>query len=56
MDDDGETDALFQALAEGAVLGGYGGARLAKRVDPAVVRGVVIAVGCLLTAWFFWRS
>ena len=40
----------------GAVLGGYGGARLAKRVDPAVVRGVVIAVGCLLTAWFFWRS
>lgn len=40
----------------GAVLGGYGGARLAKRVDPAVVRGAVIAVGCLLTAWFFWRS
>jgi uncharacterized protein len=40
----------------GAVLGGYGGARLAKRVDPAVVRGVVIAVGCLLTAWFFGRA
>lgn len=40
----------------GAVVGGYGGARLAKRVDPAVVRGTVIAVGLLLTAWFFWRA
>lgn len=40
----------------GAVVGGYGGARLAKRVDPAVVRGAVIAVGLLLTAWFFWRA
>jgi uncharacterized membrane protein YfcA len=43
-------------MVVGAVLGGYGGARLAKRVDPAVVRGAVIAVGLLLTAWFFWRA
>ena len=40
----------------GAVLGGYGGARLAKQVNPALVRSVVIVVGSLLTAWFFWRS
>lgn len=39
----------------GAVLGGYGGAAGAKRVDPRIIRGIVIASGLALTAWFFWR-
>lgn len=36
----------------GAVLGGYGGARYAQRLDPAHVRRAVIAVGAVLTLWF----
>ena len=39
----------------GAVLGGYGGAVYAKRIDPRVIRGFVIVFGLALTAWFFWR-
>lgn len=43
-------------MVGGSVLGGYGGARLAKRVDPARVRVFVIGVGAVLTAYFFWRT
>jgi uncharacterized membrane protein YfcA len=40
----------------GAILGGYGGAWYAQRLRPAVVRGFVIATGCIMTAYFFWKT
>ncbi|MGH9585066.1 MAG: sulfite exporter TauE/SafE family protein [Bryobacteraceae bacterium] len=36
-----------------AIAGGYVGPMLARRARPAVIRGIVIAVGALMTAWFF---
>ncbi|HVO43831.1 MAG TPA: sulfite exporter TauE/SafE family protein, partial [Aggregatilineales bacterium] len=39
----------------GAILGGYFGAFYAKKVNPQYVRWVVIAVGCVLTVYFFLR-
>lgn len=43
-------------MTVGAIAGGYGGARLARKVDPRAVRWLVIASGTALTAWFFWRT
>lgn len=39
----------------GAILGGYGGAHLAKKLNPKLVRGFVIAVGFSMTAYFLFR-
>lgn len=36
-----------------AIVGGYVGPILARRLRPAVVRGIVIVVGAAMTAWFF---
>lgn len=41
------------AMLAGSIAGGYGGARLAKRVSPARVRVFVVLVGAALTAYFF---
>ena len=38
-----------------AVAGGYAGALLAKRVNPAVVRAVIIAISTAVTVVFFVR-
>ncbi|HWG89729.1 MAG TPA: sulfite exporter TauE/SafE family protein [Candidatus Thermoplasmatota archaeon] len=43
-------------MVGGAVAGGYGGAWAAKRVDARKVRGLVIALGAALTAYFFWLT
>jgi uncharacterized membrane protein YfcA len=40
----------------GAILGGYGGAWYAQRLRPSIVRAFVIAIGCGMTAYFFWRT
>jgi uncharacterized membrane protein YfcA len=40
-------------MAAGAILGGYGGASLARRVKPAYVRALVIAISVTLTLYFF---
>lgn len=40
----------------GTVLGGYGGAYYARKIDPKHVRIFVICVGILLTAYFFGRT
>jgi uncharacterized protein len=40
----------------GAILGGYGGASLAKKVDAVHVRRFVIALGLGLSAYFFIRG
>lgn len=37
----------------GAVAGGYGGARLARRLPGAAVRRIVIGVGAALTLYYF---
>ena len=39
----------------GAVLGGYGGAHFAQKIDPRVVRRFVIAVGICMSVYFFLR-
>jgi len=39
-----------------AVTGGYAGARLARDIDPAVIRRVIIVVSTLVTAAFFLRT
>jgi uncharacterized membrane protein YfcA len=46
-------DALV--MAAGAVAGGYGGAGLAQRVGPRIVRGVAVAVGIAMTVSLFLR-
>ena len=43
-------------LTAGAVLGGYYGARLARRVAPGIVRIAVVTVGAGMTAYFFLRG
>jgi hypothetical protein len=43
-------------VAVGAIAGGYLGARLALRVPPRVVRLFVIAVGAVMTAYFFLHT
>ena len=40
-------------MVGGAVLGGYGGARLGARLAPALLQRLVVGIGLLLTAWFF---
>jgi uncharacterized membrane protein YfcA len=39
-----------------AVVGGYAGARLARRVPGPLLRRFVIAFGAAMTAVFFWRA
>ena len=46
--------ALLMLVA--AVLGGYGGARLASRLDPAMTRAVITVFNFGITAAFFWRA
>ncbi len=40
-------------MTAGSILGGYGGARSAKRVNPDLLHSCVVAVGLLVSAWFF---
>jgi uncharacterized membrane protein YfcA len=37
-------------------IGGYTSARFARRIPAPVLRGVVIAIGFGMAAWFFWRN
>jgi uncharacterized membrane protein YfcA len=39
----------------GAIVGGYGGAYYARKLDPTSVRRFVIFIGFLMTAYFFYR-
>jgi uncharacterized membrane protein YfcA len=38
------------------VTGGYVGARVARKVNPAIVRGIIIVVSVIVTAAFFFRT
>ena len=42
-------------MAIGAIIGGYVGARTAKRVDPRYIRTFVIAVGLTVSVWLFFK-
>jgi uncharacterized membrane protein YfcA len=39
-----------------AIAGGYAGPRLARRLQPAVIRGLVITVGVTMTVYFFYMA
>lgn len=47
--------SLALLMAAGAVLGGYAGARLAKRIDPRYLRAFVIGVGVGVSVWLFLK-
>nr|WP_280819011.1 sulfite exporter TauE/SafE family protein [Tianweitania sediminis] len=47
-------EALLMMAA--ATVGGYLGAPVARSLPPAVIRFVVIAVGMIMSAVFFWRA
>lgn len=40
----------------GATVGGYAGARLARRVPGAWLRGAIVATGLVMAALFWWRG
>jgi uncharacterized membrane protein YfcA len=42
--------------ALGAIVGGFFGADLARRVDPKIVRRLVLVVAWSLTTWFFVQT
>lgn len=42
-------------MAAGAIIGGYAGARLAKKVNQQVLRWFIVAVGLAVSAWLFSR-
>jgi uncharacterized protein len=42
-------------MAAGAVLGGYAGARVAKRVNQSYLQMFIVAVGLFVSAWLFFR-
>jgi uncharacterized membrane protein YfcA len=39
-----------------AGLGGWIGARFARRVNGEVLRAIVVATGCVIAGYFFWRQ
>jgi uncharacterized protein len=39
-----------------AVIGGYAGARFARQINPALIRGLIIVFSVLVTAAFFLRT
>jgi uncharacterized membrane protein YfcA len=45
---------LISAVFAG--LGGWIGARFAKRISGDVLRAIVVATGCVIATYFFWRQ
>ena len=39
-----------------AGMGGYVGARLAKKTNPDVLRAIIVITGCVIAAYFFWKQ
>jgi uncharacterized membrane protein YfcA len=39
-----------------AGTGGYVGAHYARRMNPEVLRVIVVVTGCVISAYFFWRQ
>ncbi len=40
----------------GAVIGGYFGARVARKASPELIRWIVIVVAVSMTTYFFWKT
>lgn len=40
----------------GSIVGGYVGALYAKRVSPGRLRVIIVTIGLVLTAYFFWQA
>ncbi len=38
-----------------ASIGGYASAHFARKYKPRGIRILVIAIGCVATAYFFWK-
>ena len=45
----------WSGMVAGAVVGGYGGAAVARRLNARAVRVFVIAIGWSMTIYFFVR-
>jgi hypothetical protein len=43
-------------LCLGAITGGYGGARLAKRVNPKLLNACIVALGFVVSAWLLYKA
>lgn len=43
-------------MTVGTIIGGYGGARLARRVDQNLLRAFVVTVGLVVSAWLFYKA
>lgn len=53
----GEVEWHYCLLAMvSCAIGGYASARLARNVPQPVLRGLVIAIGFGMAAWFFWKT
>jgi len=42
-------------MVVGAIIGGYGTAFYARKLDQRLVRGFVILVGCVMTVYFLFK-
>jgi uncharacterized membrane protein YfcA len=47
-------EALLMLAA--GLVGGYAGARIARRIDPAWLRIGISCLNCVITAIFFWKT
>jgi uncharacterized membrane protein YfcA len=47
---------LAGLMAVAAIVGGYGGARVARRLNRNLVRRGVVAIGFLLAGWYFYQQ
>jgi hypothetical protein len=47
---------LAVVMSAGVIVGGYAGARLAMRIDSRLVHVVAVAIGVLVSIWFFVKS
>jgi hypothetical protein len=43
-------------MAVGGLIGGYIGGMLSHRVNPSLVRWIVITIGFVVAAYYFWNQ
>jgi uncharacterized protein len=42
-------------MAIASIIGGYVGVHGARRTNPKILKGIVVAIATAMTIWFFWR-